>query len=298
MSLRVVSVTGPALLRYTDLHLIVLRNGEQIGRVPVEDMASLVLDGPDLLVSHQLLSACADHNVVVLTADEKHMPNGLLLPLTGHTVHTETLWSQIEASVPNQKRVWQCLVKAKVRTQAMVVAKAGKDDTSLRRLVPLVRSGDPDNIEATAAALYFETLFGPLFTRNREAPGLNACLNYGYAVVRSAVARALVGAGLEPALGVHHHNRYNAFCLADDAMEPYRSVVDYSVWQMASNGHVPDELDPGTKRLLVSVLGRKLIVAAKPFPFLVGLERFAACLRRAICEGDRLEVPLPLFSDE
>lgn len=293
MSYRVVTVSGPAAVRLQDRHVVIQRGSEEAGRVPIEDMAVLVLDGPDLLVTHQLLGYCADAGVAIVSCDEKHMPVGLQLPLGKHSLHSAILRDQIEAGVPAQKRVWQAIVRAKVRAQADLVAAVGGDAGPLRRLATMVRSGDPDNIEATAAARYFEAIFGGEFIRDREAPGINCCLNYGYAVIRSAVARAVVGAGLHPALGVFHRNQYNAFCLVDDAMEPFRPMVDRVVREMALRGEIEEELTPPIKRRLVQVMGGFVRLEDLRYPFLVGLERFAAGLRRAICEGDNLVVPLP-----
>ncbi len=298
MSLRVVSVSGPATVRLKDTHLQICRDGDEVGRVPVEDIAVLVLDGPELFLSHQIISFCADHGVAVITSDPKHMPNGLLLPLASHSLHSATLRNQIEASVPAQKRAWQAIVKAKIRAQADALQYTGCDDSILRKLIPFVRSGDPDNVEATAASRYFSTLFGEAFVRNRDQPGTNACLNYGYSIIRSTVARSLVGAGLHPALGIFHRNQYNPFCLADDAMEPLRPMVDTLVWRMAGMGEVENELQPAMKRRLVSVIGGFVRLDGLRYPLVVGLERFAAGLRRAICEADPLCVPIPDYSDQ
>jgi len=293
VSFRVVSVTGPASLRLKDKGLHICREGEAVHKIPVEDMAVLVLDGPDLLLSHALISFCMDHGVSVITSDPKHVPNGVLLPLAGNSTHTEILRAQIDAGVPAQKRAWQAIIRAKICAQADAVAFTGGNDAPLRQLIPFVRSGDPDNVEGTAAARYFSLMFGEGFLRDREEPGINARLNYGYAIIRSAVARAIVGAGLHPALGVYHHNRYNAFCLADDAMEPLRPMVDLAVWRMCGEVSELGEIDPPTKRRLISVMGQFVRIDGLRFPLLVGLERYGASLRRAICEGAALSVPLP-----
>lgn len=296
MSLRIVAVSGPGALRYEDLALAIYKGEGLAGKIPLEDMAVLVLDGPDLSLSHQLLAACADAGVAVVTADAKHMPNGLLLPLAGHSLHSATLRAQIEAKRPAQKRAWQAIVKAKIRAQADLIAHVGGNDYGVRRLMPLVKSGDPDNVEARAAARYFDALFGEDFIRNRSEPGLNAMLNYGYAVLRSTVARALVGAGLMPALGIHHRNQYNPFCLADDAMEPLRPMVDRLAREAADEGDVPSELDPAAKRRMLALLTGFVRLEGLRFPLLVGLERYAASLRRSICEGEPLGVPIPDLS--
>lgn len=297
MSYRVVSVSGPGGVRYQDLAVVIERDGEEVGRAQLEDMAVLLLDGPDLHVSHQLLAACAEANVAVVVSDSKHLPAGLLLPLAGHSLHSATLREQIDASLPAQKRAWQNIVRAKILAQAEALDHLGRRSEPVRKLVSRVRSGDPDNVEAQAASRYFDAMFGDDFIRDRDAPGVNAMLNYGYAVIRSCVARAVVGAGLHPSLGIHHRNQYNPLCLADDAMEPYRPIVDVRVARLAAASEAEDELTPALKRKLVTVAGGRVRIGALRFPFLVGLERFAAALRRAICEGEPLDPPLPVFDD-
>lgn len=295
MSYRVVSVGSPASLRLADHAAVIIKNHQEAGRIPLEDMAALVLDGSEITLSHTLLAACADHGVMVITSDERHLPNAVLLPLAGHTLHTAVLRDQLAATAPNQKRTWQTIVRAKIRAQARLAELMGHSADHLRRLAVMVRSGDPDNVEATAAARYFETVFGATFIRDRDQPGLNALLNYGYAVVRAAVARAVVGAGLHPALGIHHHGQYNPLCLADDAMEPLRPAVDRVALQIAFQGELSDSLRPADKRTMLEVLGQFVAWDGHRFPLIVGLERYAASLRRAICEGESLTVPQPLF---
>lgn len=295
MSLRVISIGGPAQVRWKDRAVVIVKEGVEVGRAILEEVAAIVLDGPDILVTHQLLAACADSNVAVVVTDDKHLPNGLLLPLAGHSLHTATLRAQIDSSKPSQKRAWQSIVRAKISAQAEALDTLGNPSRNLRRLVPMVRSGDPDNLEAQAAARYFECLFGYAFVRDREGGGLNAMLNYGYAVVRSAVARAVVGAGLHAAIGIHHRNQYNPLCLADDAMEPYRPLVDYRVARLVADGDIPDALTPQIKRSLVQVIGSQVRIGDQMLPFLIGMERYAASLRRAICEGQPLAPPAPVF---
>jgi CRISP-associated protein Cas1 len=295
VSHRVVSVSGPGFARLSDRHLAIVKNGSEVGRVPIEDIATLVLDGPDLSISHQLLGACISHGVVVIVTDDRHLPAGYLLPIAGHSLHTKILREQIESSVPAKKRAWQAVVKGKISAQADLVSIVGQDSKHLRKLSALVRSGDPDNVEARAAAITFESVFGKNFTRDRDSPGINGLLNYGYAIVRAAVARSVVGSGLHPSIGIQHHNQYNALCLADDAMEPLRPLVDYYVWQWIQNSPKAVEVVPQSKRHLVSVLGCFLYFKGELLPFFVALERYAASLRRSICEGADLDVVQPNF---
>ena len=286
-------MAGPGTIALRDHCLLVTKPTGESGKIPLEDMAVLVLDGPDLSLSHQTLSACASAGVAVVTSDGKHLPNGLLLPLSAHSLHTSILQDQIGSKVPNKKRAWQEIVKSKIQSQADNLRLFQLSDNSLRKLIPFVRSGDPDNIEARAAARYFEAMFGSDFIRDRDANGINACLNYGYSLARSAVARAIVAAGLHPALGIHHHNQYNPFCLADDAMEPLRAIIDRRVRYLAASSAIPEELDSKTKRELISLLGSFVEFDGLRYPLLVGLERYAVSLRRAICYGDSVKVPMP-----
>jgi CRISPR-associated protein Cas1 len=186
-------------------------------------------------------------------------------------------------------------VRAKILAQASLLKHYGLSDEHLRRLAAKVRSGDPDNLEAAAAIPYFSALFGPDFVRERDALGLNALLNYGYALLRAATARAIVGAGLHPALGVHHHNKYNPLCLADDAMEPLRPLADHMAIRLLREQPEIKDLTPNVKRRLAEVLASRVQLTDRSYPLLVGLERYGADLRRAICEGASLSPPRPLF---
>lgn len=295
MSHRVVSVAGPASVHRWRGCLLIEKPEDAGGKVPLDDMAVLILDGPEIALTHDLIAECAAKNIVVVTSDSRHLPNGLLLPLAGHSNHTAVLRQQMEASLPSKKRIWQAIVKQKIASQADLVRSVGQDDGPLRAMAARVRSGDPDNVEATAAAVAFELVFGWAFLRNRDEPGLNAMLNYGYAILRAAVARAVVGAGLHPALGVHHHNRSNPLCLADDAMEPLRTIVDRVVYDIADGGPTVDDLVPPVRRRLIACLGWTVEQGGVRLPLLVGLERYAASLRRALCEGTPIEVIVPVF---
>ena len=291
-----VSVSGPASLTLKDNALVFKRGSDESRKVPVEDMALLILDGPEIILSHALISYCMDNGVAVVSSDSRHVPNGLMLPFAGHSLHTETLRSQIEAGVPARKRTWQVIIKAKIQAQSDALKAIGRCDTTLRRLIPFVRSGDPDNVEGTAAAKYFPLIFGEEFIRDRDEPCINARLNYGYSIIRSAVARSVVGAGLHPAIGIHHHNRYNPFCLADDAMEPLRPLVDVEVWNLIQEGNIAEGIDPSTKRRLISLTARFVLIDGQRYPLLVGLEKYAASLRRAICDGEPLLPPIPEYA--
>jgi len=296
MSSRVLSVTGPASITLKDQAATVMKSGELAGKIPIEDIGVIVLDGPDIQVSHAFLAACAEANALVVVCSERHLPVGSLLPLAGHSIHTEILRLQIDSAKPTLKRTWQSIVRAKISAQANLLDHLGQSGKQVRNLLSFVRSGDPDNIEARAAARYFPLLFGPRFVRTRFAEGINGLLNYGYAVLRAAVARAVVGAGLHPSLGVNHRNRYNALCLADDAMEPLRPLIDNAVYDWARL-RPDDELqvNPASKKHLILQLGVSVRLGENRLSLLAGLERYAADLRRAICEGATLCPPVPHF---
>ena len=206
--------------------------------IAIEDIGVVLLDHKQITITHGLLEALLANNVAVITCDSSRMPVGLLLPLSGNTVQSERFQAQIDATVPLRKQLWQQTVQAKISNQAYVLDNCrGAVVKNMRVWVNDVKSGDSDNLEARAAAYYWTNAFPmiPDFKRGREGAPPNNLLNYGYAILRAVVARSLVGSGLLPTLGIHHHNRYNAYCLADDIMEPYRPFVDKMVIEIVDN---------------------------------------------------------------
>lgn len=210
-------------------HLAESIRQESVRTIPIEDIGVVVLDHRQITLTQGLMAALLNNQTAVITCDDRRMPAGLLLPLEGNTLQNERFRSQIEASVPLKKQLWQQTVVAKIENQAYVLEKQLNEPAArMHYLADTVKSGDTTNCEAQAAAYYWQHLFPdiPGFTRGREGPPPNQLLNYGYAILRAVVARALVASGLLPVAGIHHHNRYNAYCLADDIMEPYRPFVD------------------------------------------------------------------------
>lgn len=226
--------------------------------VPLGDIAVLIVSHPQVSLTQQVLSGLASAGGIFVTCDEKHMPASMLLPLATHSLQAERFAAQASAPVPLKKRAWQRIVRAKIEAQARVLEERTGSDSRLRAMAERVRSGDPQNVEAQAARVYWQKLFGgDGFRRDPDGTGLNACLNYGYAVLRAMTARGLCGAGLHPALGVHHHNRYDTFCLADDLMEPFRPLVDREVARLAEGPGKDFPLDRESKSaVLQSLLGR------------------------------------------
>ncbi len=202
---------------------------EIIKTIPVEDIGVVILDNKQITVTASVFSSLLDNNSAIITCDSTSMPSGLLLPLNANTLQSERFKDQLEASLPLRKQLWQQTVEAKIRNQAAVLKYVhGEEARNMLIWSSNVKSGDSDNLEARAAAYYWKNVFPSLefFSRDRYGAAPNNLLNYGYAILRAVIARALVGSGLLPTMGIHHHNRYNAYCLADDVMEPYRPYVD------------------------------------------------------------------------
>lgn len=223
--------------------------------IPIEDIGVMVLDNKQITLTQGLLEKLLENNCSVITCDSSHLPAGLLLPIDGNTVQSERFRKQIDASLPLKKQLWQQTVKAKIINQAILLQKiTGKKVLNMIRLAENVRSGDADNMEARAAAYYWKHVFPDIedFYRDRNGVPPNNMLNYGYAILRAVVARALVSSGLLPTLGIHHHNRYNAYCLADDIMEPYRPYVDELVINIMNEF---DDIGELTKNIKAKLLG-------------------------------------------
>lgn len=220
----------------------------------MDDIAVMIVSHPRVTYSQAVLSGLMDAGGAFITCSANRLPNGLLLPLAGNGTQTERFAAQSAASLPICKRLWKQIVRCKIASQANALVATHGDDAGLPALIPLVKSGDPSNVEARAARRYWARLFQyRKFRRDFDADDENALLNYGYAVLRAIVGRAVCGAGLHPTIGLHHHNKYNPFCLADDLMEPFRPMVDLAVYRATlSNSNL--DLTPDTKRKLVDCL--------------------------------------------
>ncbi len=241
---------------------------------PIEDIGVIIVESEQVSLTSALITRLMENNVALIFCDHKHMPSGLLLPLEGNTLQSERFSSQINSSLPLKKQLWQQTVSMKIRNQAIVLNKTcGCEVGNMLSWANNVKSGDSDNLEGRAAAYYWKNIFPeyPDFRRDPDEDGVNALLNYGYAILRAIVARSLVGSGLLPTLGIHHCNRYNAYCLADDIMEPFRPYVDMMVIDIIRNRKLPAEISKETKQILLTLpavdvkmqkLKRPLLVAA------------------------------------
>lgn len=270
--------------------------------VPIEDLGVLVVDDGRASYTQAVFIECLAAGATIIVSGRDHLPAGMMLPMDGHHALTERHWAQVEAGAPLRKRLWQALVAAKLRQQGRLLAEVTGQDAGLAALASRVRSGDPDNLEAQGAQRYWPKLFGRDFRRDRSANDANALLNYGYAIVRAACARALVASGLIPSLGVWHRNRSNPFCLADDLLEPWRPIVDWKVHGIMADGDGEKSLDNRPIRAaLLAVFNETVAVGGKRWPLLLGIEQSAASLAKALTQNDReaLVVPksLPLPPD-
>ncbi|WP_315404733.1 type II CRISPR-associated endonuclease Cas1 [Hoylesella saccharolytica] len=263
--------------------------------IPIEDIGVVVLDNRRITVTSGVLEALLENNAAVITCDQRSMPVGLLLPLCGNTTQNERFRDQLDASVPLKKQLWQQTVRQKIQNQAYVLAQVtGKEEKAMNVWADNVRSGDPDNIEARVAAYYWRYLFPdiPTFVRGREGEPPNNLLNYGYAILRAVIARALVGSGLLPTLGIHHHNRYNAYCLADDIMEPYRPYVDQLVIEIIRK---VDNYALLTKEIKMELLGIPMldvVIAGKRSPLMIAAQQTTASLYKCF-SGELRRISYP-----
>lgn len=233
--------------------LKISEKGEEVGRVALDDIGVLIANAHGLSYSNDLLVTLAKRNIPVVLCGSNCVPAGWLLPCEHHHVQAERMQNQLEMSQPLKKRLWKQLVISKIRNQAALLANLDKPAAPLNRLAVRVRSGDPENLEAQAARKYWLLLFGKDFRRDRNATGVNSLLNYGYTIIRSAVARGVLASGLHPSLGVNHRNRYNAFQLADDVMEPFRPLIDYLAHRIWIENQ-DCELSSGVKQQFVDLL--------------------------------------------
>ena len=264
---------------------------------PIEDIGVVVLDNQRITITTGAIEALLENNCAIITCDHRSMPVGLMLPLSGNTTQSERFREQIDASLPLKKQLWQQTIQAKISNQASVLSSCwGAEVGCLRAWARDVRSGDPDNFEGRAAAYYWRNLFGmhiENFTRDREGVPPNNALNYGYAILRAIVARALVSSGMLPTLGIHHHNRYNAYCLADDIMEPYRPYVDEYVFQLIQKHGLPsEELTKVWKAELLLIPTLDVVIGGRKSPLMVGVTQTTASLYKCF-SGEMRKVAYP-----
>ncbi len=268
---------NPAYLSTRNEQLVVSfpEENKKEATIPIEDLGYVVLEDPQITVTNGLIRKLVENKTAIITCDQQHLPCSLLQPLVGHTEQTERMRHQLNASQPLKKNLWQQTVQAKIDNQAGHLLRRGKNALKLKRWIKEVRSGDAHNHEAIAAAYYFQSLFSDIagFSRNQKGVPPNNLLNYGYAILRAVTARALVSSGMLPSVGIYHRNKYNAFCLADDVMEPYRPFVDALVYEMVETGGQITDLNTNLKSELLGIPAMDVVIDGKQSPLMNAMSR-------------------------
>jgi CRISPR-associated protein Cas1 len=274
----------------------VLKNGS-ITTFPIEDLGIIVLDNRQITLTHGLIIALMANCTVIISCDEHHLPFGLMLPMMSNTTFNERVRYQLEATLPLKKQLWQQTVKSKIENQAYLIGtRTSKSIAYLHVCADRVKSGDSDNQEALAAAYYWKNIFPdiPAFIRGQDGLPPNNLLNYGYSILRAVVARSLVISGLLPVVGIHHHNKYDAYCLADDIMEPYRPFVDQTVLDIMIKNVQTEELTKEIKRDLLAIPTVDVKIGGKRSPLMVAVAQTTASLAKCF-SGESRKIAYPSF---
>lgn len=298
---------NPAYLKTANAQLVVeipapaitLPEGQEeikpeIKTIPIEDIGLVILDHKQVTITQALLAKLLANNSAVITCDDTHHPAGMLLSLDGNTLQSQKFQAQIDATIPLKKQLWQQTIIAKIENQAALLKKQRAENKLMLRYAAEVKSGDSENHEAKAAAYYWKHIFPEelKFRRERFGPPPNNLLNYGYAILRALVARSLVASGLLPTLGIHHRNQYNAFCLADDIMEPYRPYVDMVVYQIIRNNGRFLEMTPTMKKMLLEIPAMDVRMDGEKSPMMNAVQRTTASLAKCF-EGTSRKILYP-----
>lgn len=292
---RTLFFSNPAYLSTKNEQLVVNFPDEETSakHLPIEDLGYLVLEDPQITLTNGLIMKLVQNKTAVITCDKQHLPCSILQPLVGHSQQTEHIKYQLEASQPLKKQLWQQIIKIKIIKQARHLSLRQKNALKLERWATQVKSGDAENHEAIAAAYYFQHIFNlEAFSRNQKGLAPNNLLNYGYAILRAVAARALVSSGLLPSVGIFHHNKYNAFALADDIMETYRPFVDMIVYELVETGACLDELNKVIKSELLKIPAMDVIIDDKKSPLMVAMSRTTQSLNDCF-EGSKRKLLLP-----
>ena len=295
MTKRTLYFGNPTYLKTKNEQMVVelLECGET-KTIPIEDIGIVILDHQQITITQSLMAKLLANNTALITCDATHHPIGLNLCLDGHTLQSQKFKTQIAASIPLKKQLWQQTVIAKIENQAALLKSEREGNNYMRKLALTVKSGDPTNNEAKAAMYYWKHLFPDFlnFTRDRYGVPPNNLLNYGYAILRALVARNLVASGLMPTLGIHHRNQYNAYCLADDIMEPYRPYVDKVVCNIIRSNGMFLEMTPAMKKVLLSIPAMDVLIEDRKSPLMVAVQRSTASLAKCF-EGTSRKLLYP-----
>jgi len=270
---------------------LIIKNDTREGTIPIEDIGFVVIDNPEVYISITAMNYLVQNNASVIICNTSHLPNGMFLNLNSHHIQQEIFRMQTEASLPLKKQLWQQTIKEKITNQGLLLKSITKQDNSFSFLASKVLSGDTSNMEAVAANFYWKSFFETDFKRERFGDYPNNFLNYGYAILRAATARALSGSGLLNTLGIHHKNKYNAFALADDIMEPYRPIVDEAVHTIIQH-YDEQELNTEIKSILLQILTRTVYFKEEKSPLMVALQKTASSLQQCY-SGKRKKIKYP-----
>ena len=275
---RIIDISEAAYLHLKQRQLCIDKQGKTVGKIPIEDLGVLILQHEAIVLTQQLIIACQKNKVAIIFCDAKHLPYSVALPIAeAHNLHNKVLKQQINITEPLRKCLWQQIVREKIRQQVMTLVLVDKDSARLRRLIKEVKTGDSGNCEAVAAQIYWKLLFGNQFRRDVDREGVNSLLNYGYSIIRAMIARSICSTGLHPTLGLFHRNQYNALCLADDVMEPFRPWIDWLVYQMAQENQIT--INQYSKQLLLGLLSKEVVHEGKKMPLMVATHYLMANLK-------------------
>ena len=290
MITRSIYIGNPAYLKLKDEQMYIMEpsSNEMKGKVSVEDLGLLMLDHFQITISHQLIQKMMGNNVVVVSCDAHHLPHGIMLPLYGHTEHSDRIKDQLQASEPLKKQLWKQTVECKIENQKEVLRRLGNYYEPMMNYQNNVKSGDSTNMEGIAAQHYWKYLISLDFLRQRFGESPNQFFNFGYAVLRSIVARSIVETGLLPVLGIFHKNKYNPYCLADDLMEPYRPFVDWLVMDWLTKNPEIEELTKEFKAHLLQVATKDVWIDGKKRPLLVAVKTTVMSLYKCYTGEKRL----------
>lgn len=294
MLYRSIYIGNPAYLKLKDeqMKIICPETKAEKGSIPVEDIGLVMLDHFQITVSHQLIQKLMGNNVVLISCDAFHLPHGVMLPLSGHSEYSERVKYQLEASEPLKKNLWKQVVEAKIENQTEVLKQRNCFFEPMLQYKKEVKSGDATNMEGIAAQHYWKYLISTDFLRERFGESPNPFFNFGYAMLRSIVARAIVETGLMPVLGIFHRNKYNAYCLADDMMEPYRPWVDRLVMQWIDEHPQDDELSKDFKTFMLNIATADVRIENKNRPLIVAVKTTIVSLYKCYT-GEKRQLALP-----
>lgn len=284
---------NPAYLSLKNQQILIsYPDNREPAKAPIEDTGIVILDNSRITITQPLISNLLDNNIALITCNEKHMPQGMLLNLDGHHTQQAHLTAQIKTSRALKDRLWKQIICQKIKNQATLLKEKGEDFKNMNYWASQVTNGDPENYEGRAAANYWKKLFHSEFIRGRFEEGPNILLNYGYAILRAIVARSLVGSGLHPSFGIHHHNKYNAYCLADDIMEAYRPYVDRLVLEIIASEEDWEDLPRDIKAILLTIPTLDVFITKKRSPLMIAVQQTTASLVKCYMKNEKkLKLP-------